>query len=60
MFLEPAVNVPVVAVAPDVTPVIVSFATSDLPFVVINVIGFVVLIITAFAPLSVPLIVSPF
>ena len=33
MFLEPAVNVPSVAVAVDVPPVIVSFATNSLPFV---------------------------
>ena len=51
-------NVPNVAVADVVTPLIVSFGISDLPFVVINVIGFVVLTITAFAPLDAPWIVS--
>ena len=60
MFLEPAVNVPSVAVAVDVCPVIVSFAVNDLPFVITKVIGFVVLIIVALQPLIAPLIVSPF
>ena len=39
---------------------IVSFARNDLPFVTMNVIGFVVLIITALHPLVAPLIISPF
>ena len=60
MFLEPAVSVPVVAVAVDVTPVIVSFVINSLPFVIIYVIGFVVFTTTAFAPLDAPWIVSPF
>ena len=60
MFLEPSVNVPSVAVAVDVAPVIVSFAVKDFPLVTINVIGFVVLIITALHPLTAPLIISPF
>ena len=39
---------------------ITSFEVNDLPFVTINVIGLVVLIITALHPLIAPLIVSPF
>ena len=57
---DPAVNVPRVAVAVDDCPVIVSFEVNDLPFVITNVIGFVVLIIFALHPLIAPLIVSPF
>ena len=60
MFLEPSVNVPSVAVAVDVAPVINSFAVKDFPLVTTNVIGFVVLIITALHPLTAPLIISPF
>ena len=61
IFFEPAVNVPSVAVAPDVPPVIISvFAIKSLPLVMINVIGFVVLIITALHPLVPPVIISPF
>ena len=53
-------TVPVVAVAVDVTPVIVSFVINSLPFVTIYVIGLVVFTTTAFAPLDAPWIVSPF
>ena len=60
MFLEPSVNVPMLHVAVDVAPVINSFAMKDFPLVTINVIGFVVLIITALHPLTAPVIVSPF
>ena len=59
IFLEPAVIVPIVAVAPEVPPVIVSPVTKDLPFVIINVIGVVVLIIIALQLLVAPVITSP-
>ena len=42
----------------DVAPVIVS-PVNSFPFVTINVIGFVVLIIFALHPLDAPLIISP-
>ena len=60
MFLEPAVNVPNVANAVDVAPLILSPAVNSFPFVMIKVIGFVVLIILAAHPLDTPVIVSPF
>ena len=59
MSFEPAVNVPRVANAEDVAPLILSPAVNSFPFVMIKVIGFVVLIIFALHPLDAPVIVSP-
>ena len=45
--------------APDILPVIVSAVIKLFPFVTINVIGSVVLIINALHPLCAPVITSP-